>query len=53
MTLWVCTVCTTKYAVGLPRCPHDGATTYTEDSGSGPPASSAPNNAGMILALDS
>lgn len=31
MTLWVCTTCTTKYAVGLHRCPRCHGTDFVED----------------------
>lgn len=31
MALSVCTGCTTKYAVGLPKCPHCGSTDHVED----------------------
>src|SRR5690349_7964990 len=31
MTLWVCTGCTTKYAVGLSRCPRCHGTDFVED----------------------
>lgn len=31
MALSVCTSCTTKYAVGLPKCPHCGSTDHVED----------------------
>lgn len=31
MTLWTCLACTTRYAVGLPACPHCRSTDYEED----------------------
>ncbi len=31
MALSVCAECTTKYAVGLPKCPHCGSTDHVED----------------------
>jgi len=31
MALWVCTGCTTKYAVGLTRCPRCHVTEFVED----------------------
>lgn len=31
MALSVCTGCTTKYAVGLPKCPHCGSADHVED----------------------
>lgn len=31
MALNACTSCTTKFAVGLPKCPHCGSTDYVED----------------------
>jgi hypothetical protein len=31
VALNVCSGCTTKFAVGLPRCPHCGSTEYVED----------------------
>jgi RNA polymerase subunit RPABC4/transcription elongation factor Spt4 len=31
MALWVCTKCTTKYAVGAPQCPNCGTKAHYED----------------------
>lgn len=31
MALNACTSCTTKFAVGLPKCPHCGSTEFVED----------------------
>lgn len=31
MSLWHCTNCTTRYAVGLPACPHCAATGFLEN----------------------
>lgn len=33
--LWECLDCTTRYAAGLPRCPHDGSTNYQVYGGGG------------------
>lgn len=37
MSLWHCTDCSTRYAVGLAACPHCGATGFTENGVPLPP----------------
>jgi hypothetical protein len=44
MALNTCTSCTTKFAVGLPRCPHCRSTEYVED---GDPMAKITRNGGV------
>jgi hypothetical protein len=31
MSLWTCLACTTRYAVGMPACPHCTSVDHTDD----------------------
>lgn len=35
MAMWMCTGCTTAYAVGVARCPQCGSTEYVEEGAEG------------------
>jgi len=42
MSLWHCLECTTRYAVGLPKCPQCNSTEYTDNPDGVRPGPAAP-----------